>query len=86
METRHFMKTLCKQKVKTFFLSTLIELNVKWVPRPGYHALMSYLNISRFKDTHREKSSYEYEYSGGWYTKSTLFVRDSYIEAKFSKK
>ena len=33
METRHFMKTLCKQKVKTFFLSTLIALNVKWVPR-----------------------------------------------------
>ena len=33
METRHFIKTLCKQKVKTFFLSTLIALNVKWVPR-----------------------------------------------------
>ena len=27
------VKTLCKQKVKTFFLSTLIALNVKWVPR-----------------------------------------------------
>ena len=25
--------TLCKQKVKTFFLSTLIALNPKWVPR-----------------------------------------------------
>ena len=33
METRHFIKTLCKQKIKTFFLSTLIALNVKW-----YHA------------------------------------------------
>ena len=32
METQHFIKTLCKQKVKTFFLSTLIVLNVKWVP------------------------------------------------------
>ena len=32
METRHFIKTLRKQKVKTFFLSTLIALNVKWVP------------------------------------------------------
>ena len=32
-ETRHFIKTLCKQKVKTFFLSTLIALNPKWVPR-----------------------------------------------------
>ena len=31
METRHFIKTLCKQKVKTFFLNTLIAL--KWVPR-----------------------------------------------------
>ena len=33
METRHFIKTLCKQKVKTFYLSTLIALNPKWVPR-----------------------------------------------------
>ena len=33
METRYFIKTLCKQKVKTFFLSTLIALNVKWVLR-----------------------------------------------------
>ena len=33
METRHFIKTLCKQKFKTFFLSTLIALNPKWVPR-----------------------------------------------------
>ena len=33
MEARHFIKTLCKQKVKTFFLCTLIALNVKWVPR-----------------------------------------------------
>ena len=33
LETRHFIKTLCKQKVKTFFLSTLIALNPKWVPR-----------------------------------------------------
>ena len=31
METRHFIKTLKKQKVKTL-LSTLIALNVKWVP------------------------------------------------------
>ena len=33
METRHFIKTLCTQKVETFFLSTLIALNPKWVPR-----------------------------------------------------
>ena len=33
METRHFIEILCKQKVKTFFLSTLIALNVRWVPR-----------------------------------------------------
>ena len=33
MKTRHFSNTLCKQKVKTFFLNTLIVLNVKWVPR-----------------------------------------------------
>ena len=33
METRHFIKTWCKQKVKIFFLSTLISLNPKWVPR-----------------------------------------------------
>ena len=29
METRHFIKTLSEQKVNTFFLSTLIALNVK---------------------------------------------------------
>ena len=28
-----FIKTLSKLKVKTFLLSTLIALNVKWVPR-----------------------------------------------------
>ena len=33
METRHFIKTLCKQKVKSLLLSTLVALNVKWVPR-----------------------------------------------------
>ena len=33
METRDFIKTLCKQKIKTFFFSTLIALKVKWVPR-----------------------------------------------------
>ena len=33
METRHFIKNLCKQKVRVFFLSTLIAINVKWVPR-----------------------------------------------------
>ena len=33
MELRHFIKTLCKQKVKTFFLSTLIAINIKWIPR-----------------------------------------------------
>ena len=33
METWHFISALCKQKVKTFFLSTLIVLSVKWVPR-----------------------------------------------------
>ena len=33
METQHFKKTLCKQKVKTFVLSTFIALNVKWVSR-----------------------------------------------------
>ena len=35
METRDFIKTLslCKQKVNTFFLSTLIALNPKWIPR-----------------------------------------------------
>ena len=33
METRQFIKTLRKQKVKTFFLSTLIALKPKWVPR-----------------------------------------------------
>ena len=32
IETRHFIKTLFKQKVKTFFLSALLALNVKWVP------------------------------------------------------
>ena len=32
METRHFINILCKRKVKTFFLSTLIALNVKWLP------------------------------------------------------
>ena len=32
METRHFIETLDKENVKTFFLSTLIALNVKWVP------------------------------------------------------
>ena len=32
METRHFRKILCKQKVTTFFSSTLIGLNIKWVP------------------------------------------------------
>ena len=35
METRHFIKTLCEQKVKTFFLS--IALNPKWVPRLESH-------------------------------------------------
>ena len=29
METQHFIKTLCQQKVKTFFLSSLIALNLK---------------------------------------------------------
>ena len=33
VETPHFIKTLCKQKVETFFLSTLIALKPKWVPR-----------------------------------------------------
>ena len=32
METRHFIKTLCKQKVKSFFLSNFIALKVRWVP------------------------------------------------------
>ena len=32
METRHFRKILCEQKVITFFLSTH-RLNIKWVPR-----------------------------------------------------
>ena len=32
MET-HFIKILCKPKVQTFFLSTLIALNGKCVPR-----------------------------------------------------
>ena len=27
MKTRHLIKTLCKQKIKTIFLSTLIALN-----------------------------------------------------------
>ena len=31
MEARHFIKTLCKQKVN-IFLSTFMELDVKWVP------------------------------------------------------
>ena len=31
LETRHFIKALCKQKVKTFFLSTLIALSLIWV-------------------------------------------------------
>ena len=33
VETRHSIKTLSKQKVKAFFLSTLIALKRKWVPR-----------------------------------------------------
>ena len=33
MKTRHFIKTIIKQRVKTFFLNTLIALNVKWVPQ-----------------------------------------------------
>ena len=33
MKTRYFIKTSYKQKVKTFFLSTPVSLNVKWVPR-----------------------------------------------------
>ena len=33
METRHFIGALCKQKVNTFFSSTLIVLRVKWLPR-----------------------------------------------------
>ena len=33
MEKPHFIKTLCKHKVQTFFWSTLITLNVKWLPR-----------------------------------------------------
>ena len=28
----NFTKTLCKQNVKTIFLSILVALNVKWVP------------------------------------------------------
>ena len=40
METRHFIKTLCKQNdVKASFLSILNALNVKWVPR--FKALIS---------------------------------------------
>ena len=33
MGTRNFIKTLCKQKLKTFFISTFNALNIKWVPR-----------------------------------------------------
>ena len=33
METRHYVKALCKQKFKTFFLSTLTALNVNLVLR-----------------------------------------------------
>ena len=29
MGTRHFFKVLCKQKDKSFFLSTLVALNVE---------------------------------------------------------
>ena len=32
MKTRHVIKTVIKQRVKTCFLSTLIALNIKWVP------------------------------------------------------
>ena len=39
METRHFIKTLCKQKVKAPFLSIIKALNVKWVLR--FKALIS---------------------------------------------
>ena len=39
METRHFIKTLCKQKVKTFFLSSLITLTSS-----GYHANQAVFN------------------------------------------
>ena len=34
------MKILCKQKGKTFFLSALIALNIKWVPRFNEQILM----------------------------------------------
>ena len=49
METQHFIKTLHKQKIKTFFLSTLIALNVKWIPRfkdtiMAYHLRLFYLH------------------------------------------
>ena len=32
IETRHLIKNLCKQKVQTLFLSTLITLIPTWVP------------------------------------------------------
>ena len=38
METRHFIKTLCEQKVKIFFLSALIAL--------GFHAIKMLKKIS----------------------------------------
>lgn len=39
LETLHFVKTLNKQKVNIFFLSTLIVLNVMLAPGlSGYHA------------------------------------------------
>ena len=46
METRHFIKTLCKQKVKIIFLSTLIALNVKWVTRFSDIFFFQYFKVS----------------------------------------
>ena len=48
METRNIIKSLCKEKVKTFFLSHLIALNVKWVPR--FSAEVDVDNLSAFVD------------------------------------
>ena len=45
IETRHFTKNLCKQKVKRFFLSTPIALNIKWVPH--FNELTLFLALKR---------------------------------------
>ena len=71
----HFIKTLYKQKVKTFFLNTLIALNTKWAPRfndpPSSH-FESVFNLFLFRC--------ELEFVLVWIVQKKLFFRPDFVD------